>query len=83
MNDMFSRRAPQRPAAQPPLMAYITGLGGPAATIAAVLHPIARFLFQIFYIADRPRLRGAMYVTGLLCSATLIGLSLIRVGAGA
>jgi uncharacterized MAPEG superfamily protein len=65
------------------LMAYVTGLDGPAATIAAVLHPITRFLFQIFYIADRPRLRGAMYVTGSLCSATLIGLSLIRVRAGA
>ena len=65
------------------LMAYITGLDGAAATAVAVLHPIARFLFQIFYIADRPRLRGAMYVTGLLCSATLIALSLIRVGAGA
>ena len=65
------------------LMAYITGLDGPAATTAAVLHPIARFLFQIFYIADRPRLRGAMYVAALLCSATLIALSLISVGAGA
>ena len=32
------------------LMAYITGVDGPAATTAAVLHPIARFLFQIFYI---------------------------------
>ena len=30
--------------------------------------------------ADRPALRGAMYLTGLLCSATLIALSLIRVG---
>ena len=62
------------------LMAYVTGLDGAAATSAAVLHPIARFLFQLFYIADRPALRGAMYLTGLLCSATLIALSLIRVG---
>lgn len=65
------------------LMAYVTGLDGLAATTAAVLHPTARFLFQIFYIADQPRLRGAMYLTALLCSATLIALSLIRVGAGA
>jgi uncharacterized MAPEG superfamily protein len=65
------------------LMAYVTGLDGAAATSAAVLHPIARFLFQIFYIADQPGLRGAMYLTGLLCSATLIALSLIRVGTGA
>jgi uncharacterized MAPEG superfamily protein len=65
------------------LMAYVTGLDGSAATTAAVLHPIARVLFQIFYIADRPRLRGAMYLTALLCSATLIALSLIRAGAGA
>jgi uncharacterized MAPEG superfamily protein len=65
------------------LMAYITGLDGPAATTAAVCHPISRFLFQVFYIADRPRPRGVMYVTALLCSATLIVLSLIRVGAGA
>jgi uncharacterized MAPEG superfamily protein len=60
------------------LMAYITGLDGPLATTAAVLHPIARLLFQIFYIADRPGPRGAMYVAALLCSATLIALSLIR-----
>ena len=65
------------------LMAYMTGLDGPVATTAAVLHPIARVLFQILYIADRPRPRGAMYVTASLCSATLIVLSLIRVGAGA
>ena len=61
------------------LMAYVVGLDGPAATTAAVLHPIARFLFQVFYIADWPGPRGAMYLTGLLCSATLIVLSLIRV----
>jgi uncharacterized MAPEG superfamily protein len=65
------------------LIAYTTRLDGPAATTAAVVHPIARLLFQIFYIADRPRLRGAMYVTALLCSATLIALSLIWIGAGA
>ena len=65
------------------LMAYIVGLDWAAATSAAVLHPIARFLFQVFYIADRPGLRGAMYVTALLCSATLIALSLVRVGTGA
>jgi uncharacterized MAPEG superfamily protein len=64
------------------LMAYVTGLDGPAATIAAVLHPIARFLFQVFYIVDRPGLRGPMYVTGTLCSAILIVLSLVRVGDG-
>jgi uncharacterized MAPEG superfamily protein len=62
------------------VMAYVTGVDGVAATTAAVLHPIARLLFQIFYIADRPRLRGAMYVTGLLCSAALIVLSLVRAG---
>jgi uncharacterized MAPEG superfamily protein len=65
------------------LMAYVTGLDAAGATGAAVLHPIARFLFQIFYIADQPGLRGAMYLTALLCSVTLIVLSLIRVGAGA
>lgn len=65
------------------LMAYVTGLDGPAATTAAILHPMARFLFQVFYIADQPGLRGAMYLTALLCSATLIALSLARLGAGA
>jgi uncharacterized MAPEG superfamily protein len=64
------------------LMAYVTGLDGAVATGAAILHPLARFLFQIFYIADQPGLRGAMYVTGLLCSATLIVLSLIHIGGG-
>jgi len=63
------------------LMAYVTGLGGPAATTAAILHPVARFLFQIFYIVDQPGLRGAMYLTALLCSATLIVLSLVQAGA--
>jgi len=63
------------------LMAYVTGLGGPAATTAAILHPVARFLFQVFYIADQAGLRGAMYLTGLLCSATLIMLSLGHAGA--
>ena len=65
------------------LMAYVTGLDGPLATTVAVVHPIARLLFQIFYIADRPGPRGAMYVIALLCSAILIALSLIRTGTGA
>jgi uncharacterized MAPEG superfamily protein len=65
------------------LMAYVTGLDGSAATTAAILHPVARFLFQMFYIADRPGPRGAMYLTGLACSVTLIVLSLVRVGSGA
>ena len=64
------------------LMAYVTGLDGAAATGAAIVHPIARLLFQIFYIADRPGPRGAMYVTGLLCSATLIAMSVVRVATG-
>ena len=63
------------------LMAYVTGLDGSAATTAAVVHPVARFLFQVFYIADRPGLRGAMYLTGQLCSATLIVMSLVHAGA--
>jgi uncharacterized MAPEG superfamily protein len=64
------------------LMAYVTGVDGAAATGAAVLHPAARLLFQIFYITDRPGPRGAMYLIGLFCSVTLIVLSLVRVGAG-
>ena len=64
------------------LMAYVTGLDGPAATTAAILHPVARFLFQVFYIADQPGLRGAMYLTGTLSSATLIILSLVQAGTG-
>lgn len=64
------------------LMAYVTGLDGTVATTAAILHPVARLLFQIFYIADRPGPRGAMYLTGLLCSATLIVSSLVRVAGG-
>lgn len=65
------------------LMAYVTGLDGAVPTTAAILHPVARLLFQVFYIADRAGLRGAMYLTGLLCSGTLMVLSLVRVGGGA
>jgi uncharacterized MAPEG superfamily protein len=58
------------------LMAWATGLDGVVPTVAAVLHPVARLLFQVFYIADQPRYRGAMYLVALFCSATLIVLSI-------
>jgi uncharacterized MAPEG superfamily protein len=63
------------------LMAYVVGVDGTMGPIVAILHPVARLLFQIFYIADQPRFRGAMYLVALLCSVSLIVLSLIRVGA--
>jgi uncharacterized MAPEG superfamily protein len=58
------------------LMAYATGVTSPLASGAAIAYVIARTLYPVFYIANVPIGRSAMFAVGSLSSFTLIGLSL-------
>jgi uncharacterized MAPEG superfamily protein len=60
------------------LMAYITGVNSPVATIAAFAFLVARLLYSIFYILNIPLLRSLMFGISSLSSATLIVLSIIQ-----
>ncbi|MBW4646089.1 MAG: MAPEG family protein [Goleter apudmare HA4340-LM2] len=60
------------------LMAYVTGVNSPLATIAAFTFIVARFLYSAFYILNIPLLRSLMFGIGSLGSGTLIVLSIIQ-----
>jgi uncharacterized MAPEG superfamily protein len=61
------------------LMAYITQVQSPLATIAAIAHVLARSLYSIFYILNVPLLRSLMFAIGGLGTATLVVLSLLQI----
>lgn len=60
------------------LMAYATGVTSPWAAGAAIAYVVARTLYPVFYIANIPLGRSAMFAVGSLSSGTLILLSLIH-----
>ena len=61
------------------LMAYATGVESDWAKIAAIAFIIARLLYSVFYIANIPLLRSAMFAIGSLSGWTLFALSILRV----
>jgi uncharacterized MAPEG superfamily protein len=61
------------------LMAYATGVESDWAKIAAIAFIVARLLYSIFYIANIPLLRSAMFAIGSLSGWTLFALSILRV----
>ena len=61
------------------LMAYATGVESDWAKIAAIAFIVARSLYSIFYIADIPLLRSAMFATGFVSASTLFALSILQV----
>ena len=61
------------------LMAYATGVESDWAKIAAIAFIIARSLYSVFYIANIPLLRSAMFAIGSLSGWTLFALSILRV----
>ncbi len=64
------------------LMAYVTQLTSPIAAGAAIAHVSARLLYPLFYVLNIPIGRSLMFVIGSLSTATLMGLSLMRVYGG-
>ncbi len=63
------------------LMAYATGVDSPWATYGAIAYLVARALYGVFYIANIPLLRSAMFAVGSLSYYLLIALSLRAAGA--
>ena len=61
------------------LMAYATGVESGWAKIAAIAFIIARLLYSVFYIANIPLLRSAMFAIGSLSGWTLFALSILQV----
>ena len=61
------------------LMAYATGVESDWAKIAAIAFIVARSLYSVFYIANVPLLRSAMFAIGSLSGWTLFALSILRV----
>ena len=61
------------------LMAYATGVESDWAKIAAIAFIVARSLYSVFYIANIPLLRSAMFAIGSLSGWTLFALSILRV----
>lgn len=60
------------------LMAFVTQVESPWASIAAIVYVVARFLFSVFYILNLPLLRSLMFGVGMLGIGTLMGLSLLQ-----
>lgn len=63
------------------LMAYVTGVDSPWAIYGAIAYLVARAFYGIFYIADIPLLRSAMFAVGSASYYFLIFLSLQAAGA--
>jgi uncharacterized MAPEG superfamily protein len=61
------------------LMAYVTDVQSPTAAWAAIAFVGARSLYPVFYIANIPLARSLMFGIGSLSTATLFGLSLMRI----
>ena len=61
------------------LMAYTTGVESNWAKIAAIAFIVARSFYSVFYIANIPLLRSAMFAIGSISGWTLFALSILRV----
>ena len=61
------------------LMAFAAGVESDWAKIAAIAFLVARLLYSIFYIANIPSLRSAMFAIGSLSGWTLFVLSILQV----
>lgn len=57
------------------LMAYVTGQDSRTALGAAIAYLLARLLYSVFYIADIPLLRSAMFAVGSFGIFTLFAVS--------
>lgn len=58
------------------LMAYVTQVSAPLASLAAIAYVVARSLYPVFYILNIPILRSLMFGVGSAAIATLMVLSL-------
>lgn len=67
------------PFAAAAIMAYVTGVDSPIASIAAIAHVIGRLLYSPFYILNQPILRSMMFGLGSAGTITLFVLSLLKV----
>lgn len=63
------------------LMAYVTGVNSEWAVYAVIAYLIARAFYAVFYIANIPLLRSAMFAVGSLSYSLLVVLSLQAAGA--
>lgn len=61
------------------LMAYVTQVDSPIAIAAVATWLTARLFYSLFYILNIPLLRSLTFALGSLGTATLMGLSLIKV----
>lgn len=61
------------------LSAYVTQVDSTWAMYAAVAFLGARLLYSVFYIANIPLGRSAMFAIGSLCNITLFALSVLNV----
>ena len=61
------------------LMAYATGVESDWAKIAAIAFIVARLFYSVFYIANIPLLRSAMFAIGFLSGGTLFALSILHI----
>jgi uncharacterized MAPEG superfamily protein len=62
------------------LMAYVTQTDSVLVVGAAIAYLIARFLYSVFYILNLPILRSLMFLVGSASIATLIVMSLLKIG---
>lgn len=63
------------------LMAYVTGQDSQLVAGAAIAFVGVRLLYSVFYILNVPIARSLMYAIGMGCIATLMGKSLLALGA--
>ncbi|RUR83307.1 MAPEG family protein [Chlorogloeopsis fritschii PCC 9212] len=64
------------------LTAYVTGVNSPIAVGAALAFVLARLLYSIFYILNKPILRSTMFGVGSFGITTLFVLSMLKVTQG-
>ncbi|MDA0267101.1 MAG: MAPEG family protein [Cyanobacteria bacterium] len=57
------------------LAAYVTGQDSTLALGAAIAHVVARLLYSLFYILDKPLLRSPMYAIAALGTFTLFAMA--------
>ena len=63
------------------VVAHLAGADPGRSALAAEIFIGARVLHPVFYITDRPPLRTAAFLVGLLCCVWLFGLAISAPGA--
>ena len=58
------------------VIAHLAGADAETSAVAAIVFVVARIFRAIFYVGDRPPLRTASFVVGMLCCLTLFGLAI-------